>query len=153
MLGRRGAGGTEGDGGGTHPANAPRRGEEGLGRFSEQQQLNGAVGGMLRGIGDIIAVCHGKARLSKTRPLGLIPCVSGNEGLMARRCHRGGPAAQGRVRCSPPWPSSCWPLPWGNGDQFIGLHKMDFCLLSYFWAAELSALGCKAPEVEATRSF
>lgn len=53
MLGRRGAGGTEGDGGagrlgaegGTHPASAPRRGEEGLGRFSEQQQLNGAVGG------------------------------------------------------------------------------------------------------------
>lgn len=46
-------------------------------------------------VADIIASCHGKGRLSKTRPLGLIPCVSGNEGFTAQRYSRAGRAGEG----------------------------------------------------------
>lgn len=101
-------------------------------------------------VGDIIAGCHGKARLSKTRPLGLIPCVSGNEGFIVHLCNgaetaRAGTAAWGQgaqptliagcLACDSPVasPMGKWgPISWGC--------KADLCLLSYFWAAELSAL-------------
>lgn len=87
-------------------------------------------------VGDIIAGCHGKTRLSKTRPLGLIPCVSGNEGFIAHLCNGAetagaGPAARGQAH-NPPSARATprWPLPWGTGEQFFGVTRG---LLSYFW--------------------
>lgn len=87
-------------------------------------------------VSDIIAGCHGKARLSKTRPLGLIPCVSGNEGFIAHLCNGAetagaGTAARGRANNPPssraarratPW----WPLRWGNGDLFRGVARLIY---------------------------
>lgn len=93
-------------------------------------------------VDDIIASCHGKARLSKTRPFGLIPCVSGNEGFIVHLCNGAetagaGTAARGQAHkptlvggclaCDSPVasPMGRWaPISWGC--------KADLRLLSYF---------------------
>lgn len=77
-------------------------------------------------VGDITAGCHGKARLSKTRPLGLIPCVSGNEGFIAHLCNGAETAGAGTAAPAPAEPPrSRLPgprLPGGEtGTCFLGL--------------------------------
>lgn len=71
---------------------------------------------------DIIASCHGNARLSKTRPLGLIPCVSGNEGFIAHPRNGAGTAAGDRGQ-----PTLVIGCPaWGNRDLFLGVARLIY---------------------------
>lgn len=69
---------------------------------------------------DIIAGCHGNARLSKTRPLGLIPCVSGNEGFIAHPRNGAGTGDRGQPTLVIGCPA------WGNGDLFLGVARLIY---------------------------
>jgi len=105
-------------------------------------------------VGDITAGCHGEARLSKTRPLGLIPCVSGSEGFIAHPCNGAGTAGAGTAAWEQAHdPPSAWtpqrPLRWGSGDVFL------FARLIYTSRvlAELPALARNAPEERWPEAF